>query len=170
MPKPPLCQNLPTSMKTLPFKIFSRSLKTIFLINRDDLIPHSWLYHGQELDEPDTFTMSYTIPRRITDQIAINGERDFKQMVEEATKKDNAEIKVYIIEQKVCVDSGLSNLEYMTHRLQNEDEPDEDLEHEEAAGPAHKKKKVHNFLLHYLFVSRHYCRISHPERNWNRQK
>ena len=87
------------------FKFQDFLSKMILLINRRDLIRHSWLYHGGELDEPDSIEMSYTIPRRVTDQIAINGERDFKQMVEEATKKDTAEVKLYIIEQKVCDDS-----------------------------------------------------------------
>jgi hypothetical protein len=79
--------------------------KMILLIAREDLIAHSWLYQGQELDEPDSFTLSYTITRRVTEQIAINNGRDFKQMVEEATKKQAAEVKVYIVEQKVCADS-----------------------------------------------------------------
>ena len=75
--------------------------KVVILIKREDLIGHSWLYQGQELDEPDSFVMSYTIPRRVTEQIAINDECDFKQMVEEATKKYAAEVKIYMVEQKV---------------------------------------------------------------------
>jgi hypothetical protein len=61
--------------------------KALILMKREDLITYSWLYQGQDLDEPNSFTASYTIPRRVIEQIAINDDHDFKQMVEEATKK-----------------------------------------------------------------------------------
>jgi hypothetical protein len=77
-------------------------VKALILMKRDDLIMHSWLYQGHDLDEPNSFTASYTIPRCVIEQIAINEDRDFKQMVEEATKKGTAEVKLYIVEQKVC--------------------------------------------------------------------
>jgi hypothetical protein len=71
-------------------------------MKREDLMAHSWLYQGRDLDKPNSFTASYTIPWRVIEQIAINEDHDFKQMVEEATKKGAAEVKLYIVEQKVC--------------------------------------------------------------------
>jgi hypothetical protein len=83
-------------------------------MKREDLMAHSWLYQGQDLDEPNSFTASYTIPRRVIEQIAINEDRDFQQMVEEATKKGAAEVKLYIFEQKVYAATvTLQNVAYI---------------------------------------------------------
>ena len=89
--------------------------KALILMKRDELITHSWLYQGRDLDEPNSFTASYTIPRRVIEQIAINDDRDFKQMVEEATKKGAAEVKLYIVEQKVCCMHCHSNVANFTY-------------------------------------------------------
>lgn len=116
--------------------------KILTQIKGERLIAHSWLFRGQELDEPDSFSMSYTIPRRVTEQITINEESDYHEMIEEATKKTAAEVKVYIVELKVryiISILGLFQLTFLAYR-QNEDELEEELEHEEA--PASKKKKA----------------------------
>jgi len=76
--------------------------KVLIILKRDDLMEHSWLYHGHEREEPNSFSTSYTVPRRVVDQVEIREDEDYKQMVEEATQKISAEVKVFIIEHKVC--------------------------------------------------------------------
>lgn len=77
--------------------------KILMTLKREDLITHSWLYHGRELVESNSISVSYTIPRRVLEQIIINDDADFKQMVEEATFKLAAEAKLFIVEKKVCL-------------------------------------------------------------------
>lgn len=76
-------------------------VKAFRTLDRADLIEHSWLYHGQALDTPNSFSMAYTIPRKFTDQVQINNVDDFKQMVKEATYKIAAEVKLFLVEHKV---------------------------------------------------------------------
>ena len=76
-------------------------VKIITALDRLDLLEFSWLYNG-ELDTPNSFTVTYTIPRRVTAQVAIVKDTDYVAMMKEAVKKKDAEIKVFITEHKVC--------------------------------------------------------------------
>ena len=76
-------------------------VKVIRLIERDDLLEGSCLYQDREPDNEDSFSLAYTIPRRVTVQVGITSEGDFVQMMEEAMKKLSAEVKLYIVEKKV---------------------------------------------------------------------
>jgi hypothetical protein len=75
--------------------------KLVNLLERNDLVEGSCLYQGREPDNEDSFSLAYTIPRRVTVQVRITSEEDFVQMRDEATKKSSAEVKLYINENKV---------------------------------------------------------------------
>jgi len=114
--------------------------KVFIILKRDDLIEHPWLYHGHERDEPNSFSTSYTVPWRVVEQVEINEDEDYQQMVkEEATQKISAEVKVFIIEQKVCCLLPYYVSTTQMIQTQGEDDPDEDSEHEEVTA---RKKKV----------------------------
>jgi len=123
--------------------------KVFIILKRDDLIEHSWLYHGHERDEPNSFSTSYTVPRRVVEQIEIHEDEDYQQMVKEATQKISAEVKVFIVEQKVCCLPPCYIFTTQMTQTQGEDDPDEDSEHEEAA--ARKKKKVRRLRPQTLY-------------------
>ena len=73
-------------------------------LNRIDLLEWSQLYREEEFDEGNSFSLFYTISRRVTKQVEINGQDDFKQMVEEATHKATAEVKLFFTENKVSLE------------------------------------------------------------------
>jgi len=74
-------------------------------LNREDLFECSWLFQGEQLDDPNSLSLSYTIPCQVTDQVNISNKKDYKQMVDEATSKSPFEVKLFIIENKVrCID------------------------------------------------------------------
>jgi hypothetical protein len=129
--------------------------KILVTLKREDLIAHSWLYHGHALEESDLISVSYTIPRHVLEQIIINDTADFKQMVEEATFKLAAEAKLFIIEKKVCLASLLLHIitdnDPSVSQTHGEDDPDEESEHEETTGC--KKQKVGYYLHVYLRFS-----------------
>jgi hypothetical protein len=76
--------------------------KVLDMNKRLDLLNGSSLYHGEELDDGDSLSLSYTILRRVTEPISITCEEDFTQMKDIATKKTEAEVKLYLVEKKVC--------------------------------------------------------------------
>ena len=76
--------------------------KVLIILKHDDCMEHSWLYHGHEHEEPNSFSTSYTVPWHLVDQVEIHEDEDYKQIIEEATQKIFAEVKVFIIENKVC--------------------------------------------------------------------
>ncbi len=98
--KPPVLTKIEHFHEDMPLRDFLTKL--IILIKRQDLFETSWLFHGDELDTDDCFTLSYTIPRRVTDQVIISDGRDYKEMVDEASNKSPHEVKVYMIEKQVC--------------------------------------------------------------------
>jgi hypothetical protein len=106
MQSPPVITKIGYFYKKFALKDFVS--KIVIVLKRDDLLEKSWLYHGYEREEPNSFSIFYTIPRRVVDQVEIHESEDYKQMVEEATQKNSAEVKVFIIEQKVCFTSLLS--------------------------------------------------------------
>lgn len=90
-------------------------VKVLQTIHWEELIEFSWLYRaGEEMEQADSFSAAYSIPQRVVEPITINDEEDFKQMVEEATKKANAEVKIMITENKVCLASFLLRLLFMS--------------------------------------------------------
>ena len=66
-----------------------------------DLLNGSSLYRGEELDDDNSFSLSYTIPRCVIEPVLIACEADFMQMRADATKKIEAEVKLYVVENKV---------------------------------------------------------------------
>jgi hypothetical protein len=82
--------------------------KVTTILKRNDLLEKSWLYQGYECEEPNSFSIFYTVPRRVVDQVEMHEDEDYVQMIEEATQKNSAEVKVFIVEKKVCFTSLLS--------------------------------------------------------------
>lgn len=79
-------------------------VKILFVaLKRNDLIEHSCLWHDQEPDETDSFSLSYTIPRRVTNPVRINKGKDFEQLLHKATRSKPHEVKFYIVENKVRI-------------------------------------------------------------------
>lgn len=146
--KAPIVTKISYFHENFTMKDFLSKVTTI--LKHDDLLEMSWLYHGYEREEPNSFSVFYTVPRRVIEQVEIHENEDYMQMVQEATQKNSAEVKVFIIEQKVCFISLLFFNAQIT-QTQGEDDDDSASEHEEAA--ARKKKKVrycHGSLV-YLF-------------------
>jgi len=83
------------------FRFRDLIVKLVNLVEQDDLLDGSWLYHGSELNNGDSFSLAYTIPCRVTVQVRITCEEDFVQMKDEATKKIAAEVKFFVIKNKV---------------------------------------------------------------------
>ncbi|KJA25411.1 hypothetical protein HYPSUDRAFT_109643, partial [Hypholoma sublateritium FD-334 SS-4] len=75
--------------------------KILASLKRQDLFESSWLFQGHELDRGDCFALSYTIPRRVTDQVVIGDGKDYKEMVHEASSKLPHEVKVYMVENQI---------------------------------------------------------------------
>jgi hypothetical protein len=98
--KPPIMTRIEYFHEDVPLRDFL--IKTLTSIKRPDLFESSWLFQGRELDGNDCLMLSYTIPRRVTDQVIISDEKDYKQMVDEASSKSPFELKVYVVEKKVC--------------------------------------------------------------------
>ena len=98
--KPPVITKIEYFHEDVPLRDFLT--KVLISVKRQDLFESSWLFHSHELDRGDSFTLLYTIPRRVTDQIVISNGRDYKEMVDEATNKSPHEVKVYIVKNQVC--------------------------------------------------------------------
>jgi hypothetical protein len=91
--------------------------KAVHLLERLDLIEGSWLYQGRELDNEDSFSLCYTIPHHVTEQVVISGDADFKQMIEEVTNKAVAKVKLFLMVNKVCPSHFSILLVQMTNYL-----------------------------------------------------
>ena len=65
----------------IPLHDFLTKILTMNL-NHKDLFEWSWLFQGEQLDDPDSFSLSYTIPCQVTDQVNISNKKDYKQMVD----------------------------------------------------------------------------------------
>lgn len=98
--KPSVITKIDHFHEDIPLRDFV--VKAITCLKREDLFEQSWIFQGHELNEPNSFSLSYTIPRCVTDQVEIGDEKDYKHMLEEATNKSPHEVKVYIAENKVC--------------------------------------------------------------------
>ena len=98
--KPPVITKLEYFHEEVPLRDFLT--KILMSVKREDLFESSWLFRVRNLDRNDCFTLSYTIPRRVTDQIIISNLRDYSEMVDQATSKSPHEVKVYVIENQVC--------------------------------------------------------------------
>jgi hypothetical protein len=82
------------------FELKDLIVKIAHLIQCDDLVGYSWLYQGEKLDTPDSFSIAYTIPRSVTNQVQISGKRDFDRMVADAIKRGSPEVKFFLVENK----------------------------------------------------------------------
>ena len=76
----------------------------------NDLFEHSWLFQGHELDNADSFSLSYTILRHVTDQVNIGNDKDYAQMVTKVTNKSPFEVKLFIGKNQVCYLSDFCSL------------------------------------------------------------
>ncbi|KAF8958724.1 hypothetical protein BDZ97DRAFT_1915991 [Flammula alnicola] len=121
--KPPVMTRIDHFHEDVPLRDFL--IKALTSLKREDLFECSWLFQGQELDDADSFSLSYTIPRRVTDQVVVVNEKDYKQMVEEASNKSPFEVKLYVVENKTG---------------NGDDNSEEEAEHEEATGSRKKQK------------------------------
>ncbi|KDR74191.1 hypothetical protein GALMADRAFT_21465, partial [Galerina marginata CBS 339.88] len=121
--KPPVTTKIEYFHEDVPIRDFV--IKALDSVKRTDLFESSWIFQGHELNTDDCFTLSYTIPRRVTDQVIVSNEKDYKQMIEEITSKSPFEVKVFIVENKT---GG------------GEDESEEEAEHEEVTGSRKKQK------------------------------
>ncbi|KAF9030612.1 hypothetical protein BJ165DRAFT_932956 [Panaeolus papilionaceus] len=83
------------TLRDLLVKVFSG-------FKQDNILNGSWLYHDRELDKPDTFSMTYTVPRKVTDQAAVLSKADFANLKKEATFKPAAEVKLFFVESQVA--------------------------------------------------------------------
>ena len=70
---------------------------------RVDLLNGLSLYLEEEVDDGDPVSLSYTILCCVTEPVSITCEDDFTQMKDIATKKLEAEVKLYLVENKVCL-------------------------------------------------------------------
>jgi len=122
----------------------------------EDLFESSWLFQGEQLDDPDSFSLSYTIPHRVTDQVNITNEKDYKQMVDKATSRSPFEVKLFIIENKVCRIKFFCTLCYnaFIQTGHGEDNPEEEAEHDEAV-VSRKKQKVCVHSMRFLLYIHH---------------
>ncbi|KDR71157.1 hypothetical protein GALMADRAFT_25054, partial [Galerina marginata CBS 339.88] len=121
--KPPVTTKIEHFHEDVPLCDFV--IKALDSVKRTDLFGLSWIFQGHELDTDDCFTLSYTIPRRVTDQVTVSNEKDYSQMIDEITSKSPFEVKVFMVENKT---GG------------GEDDSEEDAEHDEVAGSRKKQK------------------------------
>ena len=99
--KPTVVTKIDHFYEDVPLRDFlSKVICTNF--KHEDLFEFSWLFQESELEDPDSFTIFYTVPRCITDQVEISSMKDYLQMVDEAKSKSLHEVKIYIFENKVC--------------------------------------------------------------------
>ena len=70
---------------------------------RVDLLNGLSLYLEEEVDDGDLFCLSYTILRCVTEPVSITCEDDFTQIKDIAMKKLEVEVKLYLVENKVCL-------------------------------------------------------------------
>ncbi|KAF8149570.1 hypothetical protein B0H34DRAFT_637620, partial [Crassisporium funariophilum] len=126
--KPPVTTNIEYFHEDFPLRDFV--IKALDSVKHTDLFGLSWILQGHELDTDDCFTLSYTIPQRVTDQVIVSNEKDYNQMIDEITSKSPFEVKVFIVENKT---GG------------GEDNSEEDAEHDKVAG-SWKKQKISDML------------------------
>lgn len=83
-----------TSLPEILFSVFT-------ILNQHDLLEGSCLFHGLDVNNnnTDTFTLTYTIPQCVSTEVRITDAKDFGEMVDEATYKDTAEVKFFVVEQ-----------------------------------------------------------------------
>ncbi|KAF8974792.1 hypothetical protein BDZ97DRAFT_1751511 [Flammula alnicola] len=57
----------------------------------------------KKLADPNSFSLSYTVLCCITQEININNEKDYKQIVDKTTKKSLYEVKVFVVKNKMSL-------------------------------------------------------------------
>ncbi|KAH6869009.1 hypothetical protein BKA70DRAFT_1132100 [Coprinopsis sp. MPI-PUGE-AT-0042] len=101
-------------------------VKVVTTIGRQDLLQGSCLYKEVECDDTDSFILSYTVPRKVSDAIVLQNEEHFQELVETVCQmgKDNW-CKINVIEQKTS----------------DESDPEDEDEESEDEGRRRKKRK-----------------------------
>ena len=84
------------------FALWDFLTKVLDMNKHLDLLNGLSLYYGEELDDNNSLSLSYTILCRVTEPVSITCKEDFTQMKDIATKKIEAEVKLYLVKKKVC--------------------------------------------------------------------
>lgn len=165
--KPPVMTKIEYFHEDVPLRDFLT--KILASLKRQDLFESSWLFQGHELDRGDCFALSYTIPRRVTDQVVISDGKDYKEMVHEASSKLPHEVKVYMVENQVCrLPSACTYCFPADYMMEigggDNDAREEEGDDEEVTG-SRKKQKVRYFSTH-IFTTNvlHTCQTNVPSK------
>ncbi|KAJ2936905.1 hypothetical protein H1R20_g190, partial [Candolleomyces eurysporus] len=101
--------------------------KLVDVIERRDLLEQSLLYNAIALSRdagPNSFSVSYTVPRKVTSETEVKKAEDFDELVVQAKAtdgtKEGARCKVFVTEHKVAVHSAAGEA------ATSSDESDED--------------------------------------------
>ncbi|KAF6751577.1 hypothetical protein DFP72DRAFT_816385 [Ephemerocybe angulata] len=66
-------------------------LKVLQAVGREDLWNMCWICDGRDQSDDDRFTVSYTVPRKVTSEVMITDKADFDEMVTQATSRPSNE-------------------------------------------------------------------------------
>lgn len=76
-------------------------VKVLDVLKRRDLLEHSGLWTNGQVFATDSLTITYSVPKTRTKDIALEGEDDFTEMVGQVQAKKNAEGTLVLTENKV---------------------------------------------------------------------
>ncbi|KAG2032963.1 hypothetical protein BDR03DRAFT_1014723 [Suillus americanus] len=105
-------------------------VKVLEVLKRRDLLEHSGLYSNGQVLDIDSLTITYSVPKTCTKDIALEGEDDFTEMVGQVQAKKNAEGTLVLIENKIIIPDA----------AQDTDDSDD----ETVGSPTHTQKKRTN--------------------------
>jgi hypothetical protein len=83
-------------------------VKVVAAVGRQDLLANSALYNRTA--SANSFTLSYTVPRKVTDEILIRNEDDFKEMVDAVCSMNSDNRCRISIEEQVVDKVSISQL------------------------------------------------------------
>jgi ferredoxin-fold anticodon binding domain-containing protein len=83
------------------FQLRDMLVKVLDALKRLDLLEYSKLYNGQQMVDADSLTITYSIPKTRTKDIALEGNDDFVEMIAQVQAKKNAEGTLVLVENKV---------------------------------------------------------------------
>ncbi|KAG2063166.1 hypothetical protein BDR04DRAFT_951174, partial [Suillus decipiens] len=82
------------------YQLSDMLVKVLKVLKRHDLLVHSGLYSNGQVLDIDSLTITYSVPKTCTKDIALEGEADFTKMVKQVKAKKNAEGTLVLIENK----------------------------------------------------------------------
>ncbi|KAG2037908.1 hypothetical protein BDR03DRAFT_862875, partial [Suillus americanus] len=82
------------------YQLSDMLVKVLEVLKRRDLLEHSGLYSNGQVLDIDSLTITYSVPKTRTKDIALEGEDDFTEMVGQVQAKKNAEGTLVLIENK----------------------------------------------------------------------